>query len=588
MLAALQILGRITRIFPGKAKFFVVIILTAITAVLELAVSYSLGFLMDSVLGANFGTFGFFVGILLGITVVEALTRYWRNRLLGSYGEGGTTVLRGILAKKVVALPVKELDQRHTGDILTRMTNDMQLVRGFVNLTMVELIFIPLSALGALALLVSIHWKLTLVCLIAVPLTLVLGTVASGPVARYTRRLQEQIAINNSQIQDTITGIEVTRAFNMQESLSKRYVENMQQIRFWNFKLIFARSILQFLNSLAMLTPFVICFGLGGYWAIKGEMTAGQVIAFINLLNPLAGPIGEIPGILGQMRGQLEGARRVLEIVGLPDERQTGESFPSRDQGTVIAVKDVNFAYNTADEWVVNGLSFELKAGEKVAIVGPSGSGKSTIIKLLQGYYDNYEGDIRIYDHEISEWNLQEMRKNISFVSQDSYLFPGTIKENIAFGKIGATDQQIIAAAQEANAHEFIEKFPNSYETSVGEFGDKLSGGQKQRISIARAIIKEAPIILLDEATSSLDSHSEYLVQAALDEYMKQGKTALIIAHRLSTIQKADRILVIDNGQVVESGKHDELLNRDGVYRKLYLRQLAAQENEELAKEAVV
>jgi ABC-type multidrug transport system fused ATPase/permease subunit len=317
-------------------------------------------------------------------------------------------------------------------------------------------------------------------------------------------------------------------------------------------------------------------------------MTAGQVIAFINLLNPLAGPIGEIPGILGQMRGQLEGARRVLEIIELPDERQTGDSFPVQNQGTVIAVKDVNYGYNPDEESVLNGLSFELKAGEKVAIVGPSGSGKSTIIKLLQGYYDGYEGDIRIYGHEISEWNLQEMRKNISFVSQDSYLFPGTIQDNISFGKIGATDEQIIAAAEQANAHEFVTKLESGYETNVGEFGDKLSGGQKQRISIARAMVKEAPIILLDEATSSLDSHSEYLVQEALDKYMKQGKTALIIAHRLSTIQKADRILVIENGRVVENGKHDELLNRDGVYRKLYLRQLAAQENEEQAKEAVV
>lgn len=587
MLAAFQILGRITRIFPGKAKFFIVLFLTAVTAVLELAVSYSLGFLMDSVLGANFGQFGFFVGILLGITIIEAAARYWRNRLLGSYGEGGTTVVRELLAKKVIALPVKELDQRHTGDVLTRMTNDMQLVRGFVNLTLVELIFIPLSALGALALLLSIHWKLTLICILVVPITVLLGAVASGPIAQYTRRLQEQIGLNNVLIQDTITGIEVTRAFNMQATMGKRYEEIIQRVRFWNFKLVFFRSILQFLNGLSWLTPFIICFGLGGYWAIKGEMTAGQVIAFINLLNPLAGPIGEIPGILGQMRGQMEGAKRVLEILALPDERQTGESFPVQNQGTVISVKDVHFGYKT-DECVLRGLTFDVKAGEKVAIVGQSGSGKSTIIKLLQGYYDNYEGQIQIYHHEMNEWNLQELRKNISFVSQDSYLFPGTIRENITYGKVDSSEEQVMAAAEEANAHPFICKLQNGYETSVGEFGDKLSGGQKQRISIARAILKEAPIILLDEATSALDSHSEYMVQEALDKYMKQGKTALIIAHRLSTIQKADRILVVDQGCIVEQGTHDELLNRDGVYRKLYLRQLAAQENEEQAKEAVV
>lgn len=588
MLAALQVLRHITRIFPGKARFIVVIFLTAITAILELAVSFSLGFLMDSVLGAHFGRFGMFVGILMGITIIEALTRYSRNRLLGSYSEGGITVLRGILARKVVSLPVAELDHRHTGDILTRMTNDMQLVRAFVGIVMVEMVFIPLSAIGALALLLFIHWKLTLICLVAVPLTILLGSIASGPVARYTRILQEQIAVNNGMIQDTVTGIEVTRAFNMQANLSRRFEENMQRVRFLNFKLVFARSVLQFLNNLSWLTPFVICFGLGGYWAIKGEMTAGQVIAFINLLNPLAGPIGEIPGLLGQMRGQMEGARRIFEILQLQDERQTGGSFPVHDQGTVISVKDVSFSYNPDDEWVLNGLDFEVRAGEKVAIVGSSGSGKSTIIKLLQGYYEEYAGEVRIYGHEISEWNLQEMRKHISFVSQDSYLFPGSIRENISYGRIGAADDQITAASQEANAHDFITQLEHGYQTNVGEFGDKLSGGQRQRISIARAIVKEAPIILLDEATSSLDAQSEYFVQEALDKYMRQGKTALIIAHRLSTIQKADRILVIENGRVVESGKHDELLNQDGVYRKLYLRQLAAQETEEQAKEAVV
>lgn len=574
--------------FPRKIFLVAVLLLSVILAGCEIFVFYSLRTVIDAVQQEQYDIFKSIVLIMLVIILLDGIIRYLRARWAGMYAEGGIKVLRELVGRHTMHLPVKEIDKRHSGDMLTRLNNDMNLVRVFSNATLMNVIHAIVGGVLALILLVILHWKLTLVCTIGIPLILLLSALASAPLAKYTRHVQESRGVVNSNFQDTVTGIEVARAFNLQKILGEKFSKAVDEFVLNGFKVTLARAVLLFINIVTGVTPFLLSFGFGGYWVIQGELTPGALLAFVNLLNPLAGPVAQLPMMLGEFRAQMEGANRIFEILDVAPEREGGEKFETKllsAGNDIISFKNVSFAYTEEGEKIINNMNFNIQTGEKVAIVGPSGSGKTTIIKLLQGYYDHFEGEVNLLGQSIRDWDLKEMRNYISLVSQDTYLFPGTIEENIGYGKIGETSGKIFDAAKAANAHEFISKLKDGYQSSVGEFGDKLSGGQKQRISIARAILKEVPLLLLDEATSALDTHSEYLVQKTLDELLNQDKTALIIAHRLSTIKKADRIIVVDEGQVVETGTHDELLLKDGVYKKLYLRQLS---HESQQKEAVV
>lgn len=587
MQAALKNLVRITKLFPQKTLFILAVILTVFLGVFEIAISYSFMSLMDAVLSGQFAQFLHTVYLLSGIVVLNTVFTYLRNRWAGTYAEGGIQLLRGMLTQQTIHLPFQELEKRHSGDMLSRLSNDMNLVQTFTDRTLIALFFNLLTAVGAFIVVMILHWKLALICTIGIPLVISLSTLASGPVAKYTRKLQEELAVINSYTQDTVSGVEVMRAFNLEEVLREKYDKSIYRVRFFGYKVALARSILIFINIISGIAPFLISFGFGGYFVIRGEMTPGALIAFINLLNPLAFPIAQMPVLLGDLRAQMEGANRIFEIINLPLEREDGQLFSAKPSGSVLTFEDVTFKYADDGEVVLNRLNLDVKAGEKVALVGVSGSGKTTIIKLLLGYYDNYEGQIKIYGQELKKWDLKELRNYLALVSQETYLFPVSIEENITYGKLSAGSTEVIAASKAAHAHDFITSLQEGYSSSVGEYGDRLSGGEKQRISIARAILKQAPILLLDEATSALDTHAEHLVQNALDNVIQEGTTALIIAHRLTTIQKADHILVIDQGRVVESGDHEELLARDGQYKKLYLRQLAEAE-QQLEKEAVV
>lgn len=587
MQLALKNLVRITKLFPQKTLFILVILLTVFLGVFEIAISYSFKSLMDSVLSGQFSDFLNTIYLLGGIVIANTVFMYLRNRGAGSYAEGGIKLLRKLLTQQTIYLPFKEVETRHSGEMLSRLTNDMNLVQTFTAQTLIALFFNLLTAVGAFIVVMILHWKLAVICTIGIPLVISLSSFASGPVAKYTRKLQEELAVMNSYTQDTVSGVEVMRAFNLEEVLSEKYEKSIFRVKLFGYKVAAARSVLGFINSITGIAPFLISFGFGGYFVIRGEMTPGALIAFINLLNPLAFPVAQMPVLIGDLRAQMEGAKRIFEIIDLPLERNDGQSLPIQSQKSVLTFDNVTFKYVEDGEVVLNRFNFDVRAGEKVALVGSSGSGKTTIIKLLLGYYDNYEGEIKIFGQELKKWDLKELRNYLSLVSQETYLFPVSIEENIAYGKDGADSGEVILAAKAAQAHDFITRLKEGYLSSVGEYGDRLSGGEKQRISIARAILKQAPVLLLDEATSSLDRHAEHLVQNAIDNVIQEGTTALIIAHRLSTIQKADRILVIDQGRVVESGKHEELLGREGLYKKLYLRQLAANE-EQLEKEAVV
>lgn len=317
--------------------------------------------------------------------------------------------------------------------------------------------------------------------------------------------------------------------------------------------------------------PVLVTAAYGGYLAINGQMTPGSLFAFLYLLHFLIEPMAPFTDLIPQLRAATAAADRIIGVLQHPIEWTGGQSFALDPARPIIEYADVSFAYN-GQVGVLNEMNFSIPHHRTVALVGPSGSGKSTVFKLLCGFYEPDEGSVKLNDRKLDQWNLEAVRRQLSLVAQDTYLFPATVAENIAYGHPGATRDEIIKAARAANAHDFIMNLPHGYDTLVGERGNRLSGGQRQRLGIARAILKNAPILLLDEPTSALDVQSEALVQEAL-ERMMGGRTVLVIAHRMSTIKQADEILVLDHGRIVEQGSHQVLIEKDGLYKQLYLKQ---------------
>lgn len=565
---------RLIKLFGNKMILTLTVLFTAILAGLEITVSYSIKQLLDSSINKQFDVFRNLILFLIGITVLKMIFYYVRGLLAGKYSEEGIALIRQRLADHLLFLPVEELAKKHSGDLTSRMTNDMNMVREFTVGSLLTIIYQPLAAIGAFIYLLTLNWQLTIITTFGVPIVFKLSAMISKPISRYSKEVQEKLALVNQEAQETINGLEIIRSYGIKDVLTRRYNRYVDNSIEFGFKLVNRRRILVFLSIFTGFIPFFICFGIGGYWALNGQMTPGSLIAFITLLNPLTFPISKFPELLGEMKRQMVAAARIFEILDIRPERSGGEGFACKQDKPAITFKNVSFAYPAGEKKILNDINFQVMPGEKVALVGYSGSGKSTIFKLILGYYEEYTGEIQVFDQPTSKWDLSHLRNQINLVAQDTYLFPGTIEENIALGNLDASQEEIVQAAQAANAHEFITELRDGYQSDVGEFGDKLSGGQKQRISIARAVLKNASIFLLDEATSALDMEAEYLVQTALDHITQENYTSLIIGHRLSTIKNADRILVLDAGKIIESGTHEELLIQNGVYKSMYMRQL--------------
>lgn len=502
---------------------------------------------------------------------------YLRTRSLGTFSERTLAGIRLKLAASFNRLPVDYLEERHSGDFLSVVNADIGKIKTLTGSDLLELVGQVTRGLAALVYIFLISWKLTLVALVATPLMFILLALLSSPITKRANEMQTEIGNLNSVAQDGLSGLPITKSFNLVKVLDQHFKDVNKAVIQKGVNLAKLRSGIDSLSGVVGFTPFLIALGFGGYLAITGTLTFGSIFAFINLLNYVVNPLSQIPRLVSSLSESVGAAQRIFEALDHAPERQDGTvTAPALVKGPIIKFQDLWFAYQPETP-VLRGINLDIYAGEKIAIVGHSGSGKSTLIKVLLGFYPLEDGRVFLYGEDLNRWQLSAARQQMGFVAQDTYLFPVSIEENIAGGKLGAGQAQIEQAAAAANLVEFIQTLPEDYRTLVGERGAHLSGGQKQRISLARVFLKDAPILLLDEPTSALDSESEALVQGALDRFMA-GHTSLIVAHRLSTIKNANRVLVLDEGKIVEQGTHDELLQKGGLYQDLYERQFGLEQ----------
>ena len=500
---------------------------------------------------------------------IRALTTFGHRYLMGYIGQAVIMDIRNALYRHLQRLSIAYYDRRRTGDIMSNLNNDMsaiqtEIVTDFISLVQESAIFI-----GSFGSMIYLQWKLTVLCLVIVPLVSYVIKFFGKKLHNSGKDVQESLADVTSMLQETIQGVRIVRSFNRGAYEEKRFRKINQ--------LSFAAAV-RAIRQQSQMTPFVeflaaiaVCaiIWYGGVSVIDGVMSTGELIAFLIYAINLANPTRRVAESVGNIQKSLAAAERVFSILDEQPEVQNKENAKDIEVGEGrVEARHVSFSYEEAKP-VLTDLNFLAEAGQTIALVGPSGSGKTTIANLLPRFYDVTGGGIYIDGIDIREFTISSLREHIGLVPQDTLLFNTTIKENILYGKLDATDEEVWSAVKAANAEKFIRELPNGIETKVGDRGLVLSGGQRQRIAIARAILKDPAILILDEATSALDTESEKIVQDALEKLMV-GRTSFVIAHRLSTVKNADQIFVLNNGHIEESGTHDELINKGGLYHELY------------------
>jgi len=512
--------------------------------------------------------------VMVTIALVGALFQFLQGYLSEKASQGVAYDLRNELFAKIQHLSFSYHDQAQTGQLMTRATNDVELVRHFIGMGFLQLLNAVVMLAGSVAFLVSMNWQLSIVVLIVVPLALgVFGLFATRARPMFTI-VQQKLAALNTMLQENLAGVRVVKAF-----ARERY----EAERFGDANVALRDTQVHVGQMLALVIPLIFAIAdlgtlavvwLGGLQVIGGALTIGELVAFNAYLLLLMMPVGMLGMILTMVSRAGASAERVCEILAAQIEvkDEPGATPLPPIQGEV-AFEGVFFRYFGSGENVLSDVSFVARPGQTVALLGATGSGKSTIINLIPRFYDVSEGQVRVDGHDVRDVTLQSLRSQIGIVLQETTLFSGTIRDNIAFGRPDAPIEEVVAAAKAAEAHEFIVEFPDGYDTWVGERGVTLSGGQKQRVAIARALLMDPRILILDDSTSSVDVATEGRIQAALEELMV-GRTSFVIAQRISTVLNADQILVLDKGQAVAQGTHAELMDSSPIYADIYYSQL--------------
>ncbi len=525
------------------------------------------------------------VVLLVVLFFIQAVGGFVQTWLLGVVGERVVAQLRGELYGRLVTLSLDFFGQHRVGELISRLSSDVTLVRTMLTQTVTSLLSSVIALVGSVIILFTLSPTLLLVVLLLAPALIAVAIVFGRPLQRISTIVQDMIARSTTTAEEVLSGIRVVKSYVREDWELRRYDADLEGVVGAGSRLALWRAGFGALMGLLGFGAIALLLWYTGHQVIDGTLGIGTLTGFLLYGIAIGASLGNLASLYGQFREGTGAVQRVFEIIDTrPTILDRVDAVPIGTVDGRITLEGVTFGYDP-ERPVVRSVDLEIAAGESLALVGPSGSGKTTLVGLIPRLWDVDAGAIRLDGRDIRDVTVASLREQIGLVAQEATLFGGSIRDNILYGRLGATDAEMVAAAEAANAHDFISEFPAGYDTIVGDRGQRLSGGQRQRVAIARAILKDPPILLLDEATSSLDNESERLVQEALDR-LKIGRTTIIVAHRLSTIRAADRIAVLDDGWLVELGPQEELLAAGGLYSRLHRVQFDVERPDEVPVEA--
>ncbi|MBP3580391.1 MAG: ABC transporter ATP-binding protein [Clostridia bacterium] len=509
------------------------------------------------------------ITILISVYLVGVIATYLQNRIMVNVSQGSLEAIRNDLFAKMQKLPVRFFDNNPTGEVMSRFTNDVDNIGIMLDNSLISLISGTITLLGTLIFMLTTNWLLTLITIIFVPIFMRLCVWIANKSRKYYSGQQAALGAVNGYIEETVTGQKVIKVFNHETNSVEEFSLLNDDLRDKQFKAQFYGGIMGPIMNNTSNISYAFTLGIGGILICTGNMNPGSLTVFAQYSKQFSFPINNISQQMTTVFSALAGAERVFNIIDMEPEPEDKKDAISGDaiKGHVV-LDNVSFGYNP-DRLILKNISLYAKPGQKIAFVGSTGAGKTTVTNLLNRFYDIDEGSITIDGIDIKDIKRDELRKNIAMVLQDTHLFTGTVMENIRYGRLDATDEEVIAAAKTASAHSFIMRLSDGYNTVLEGDGANLSQGQRQLLNIARAALSKAPILVLDEATSSVDTRTERHIEHGMDRLMKD-RTTFVIAHRLSTVRNADAIMVLENGEIVERGNHDDLVNQKGRYYELY------------------
>lgn len=517
----------------------------------------------------DFNYIGNIVIWLLGLYIISAIFGIIQGYIISGVAQKVSYKLRKEISQKINRMPLSYFDKKSHGEVLSRVTNDVDTVSQTLNQSMSQIITSVITIIGVLIMMLSISWKMTLVALLILPVSMLLIMVVVKKSQKYFKDQQEYLGHANGHIEEIYSGHNIMKAFNREKEAVEKFDEINDTLYSSAWKSQFLSGMMMPIMTFIGNIGYVAVSILGGWLAVKKTIEVGDILSFVQYVRSFTQPIAQVAQISNVLQSTAAAAERVFEFLEEEEEVLEAENpLKVEEIKGEVTFKDVHFGYNS-DKIIINDFGTHIKPGQKVAIVGPTGAGKTTIVKLLMRFYDLNSGAILIDGHDIKDFTREDLRNMFGMVLQDTWLFNGSIMENIRYGRLNATDEEVIEAAKSAHVHHFVKTLPNGYNMELNEEASNVSQGQKQLLTIARAILADPKILILDEATSSIDTRTEVLIQKAMENLMK-GRTSFIIAHRLSTIRDADLILVMKDGDIVEQGSHEELLKANGFYASFY------------------
>ena len=517
----------------------------------------------------NFDKIGGILLFMLGLYVAASVFGIIQGWIMSTISQKITYRMRKEISEKINRMPMNYFESRTTGEVLSRITNDVDTLGQSLNQSLTQLITSTFTIIGVIVMMLSISVKMTGVAILIVPISLILIMIVVKNSQKYFKTQQEYLGVINGKVEETIGGYTIVRLFNDEENSLTEFKEQNDILFKSAWKSQFLSGLMQPIMNFVGNLGYVGVAIVGGIMAYNGSITVGDIQAFIQYVRNLTQPIAQLAQVSNMLQSMAAAAERVFEFLSEEEEDQLAENPVQIDKAKgMVDFEHVQFGY-TPDKIVIQDFTSHVDPGQTVAIVGPTGAGKTTMVKLLMRFYDVNSGAIKIDGHNIKDFNRADLRKNIGMVLQDTWLFKGTIMDNLRYGRLDATDEEVYAAAKAAHVDHFIKTLPGGYDMELNEESSNISQGQKQLLTTARAILADKPILILDEATSSVDTRTEGLIQEAMNNLMK-GRTSFVIAHRLSTIKDADKILYMQNGDIKEQGSHEELLAKNGLYAALY------------------